>query len=85
MLTLVIILDTGEDDITELCEVLTPIEAKWDCFATQLGILPSKTGAIARKHGNDPTLCLKDVLYTWLNKKHNIQKHGKRAVLEESV
>ena len=72
-------LGTGEDDITELCKVLTPIEAKWDCFATQLGILPSKTDAIARKHGNDPTLCLKDVLYFWLKGEHNIQKHGKQS------
>ena len=76
--------DTEKEAVTELCEVLTPIEAKWDCFATQLGILPSKTGAIARKHLYDPTLCLKDVLYTWLNEKHNFTKAW-APVLEDSV
>ena len=79
MLTLVIMLGTGEDDITELCKVLTPIEAKWDCFATQLGILPSKTNAIGRKHYYDPKLCLRDVLNIWLNGGYNIQKHGHQS------
>ena len=72
--------DTEEDDITELCKILTPIEAKWDCFATQLGILPNKTGAIGRKNHFNPTLCLKDVLETWLNGEYNIQKHGHQSL-----
>ena len=72
--------DTEKDDITKLCEVLAPIEAKWDCFATQLGILPDKTSTIGRKNQYDPTLCLKDVLDTWLNGGYNIQKHGHQSL-----
>ena len=79
ILILVIMFDTEKDDITELCKVLTPIEAKWDCFATQLGILPDKTDAIGRKHLYDPILCLKDVLSTWLKGEYNIQKHGQHS------
>ena len=71
--------DTEEDAIAELCAVLTPIEAKWDCFGTQLGILPEKTSAIGRKHGNNPTLCLRDVLNTWLNGGYNIAIHGHQS------
>ena len=72
-------LDTEKDAITELCAVLTPIEAKWDCFATQLGILPEKTDCIGRKNYHDPTLCLKDVLNTWLNGGYNIAIHGQQS------
>ena len=79
MLTLVIMFDTEKEAVTELCEVLTPIEAKWDCFATQLGILPEKTDTIGRKNHYNPTLCLKDVLNTWLNGKYNIQIHGRQS------
>ena len=68
--------DTGEDDITELCKALDPIKAKWESFATQLGILPHTTDDIKLKHHCVPTLCLKDVLNTWLKKGYNIQKHG---------
>ena len=66
--------DTEADDITELCEVLTPIEAKWECFGTQLGIL--KTDAIGLGNNYKPALCLKGVLDTWLQKDYNTAKHG---------
>ena len=79
VLTLVIMLDTGEDDITELCKVLNPIKAKWDCFATQLGILPDTTDDIGRKNHYDSTVCLKDVLNFWLKGGHNIQNHGHQS------
>ena len=72
-------LGTEKDDITELCKVLTPIEAKWDCFATQLGILPDKTDTIGRKNLKNPTLCLQDVLSTWLKGDYNIQKDGHQS------
>ena len=78
MLTLVII-GTEEDAITELCAVLTPIKAKWESFATQLGILPDTTDDIGLKHHYNPTLCLKDVLNTWLKRGYNIRKHGHQS------
>ena len=65
--------------ITELCKVLNPIKAKWDCFATQLGILPDTTDDIGRKNHYNSTLCLKDVLNTWLKGGYNIQKHGHQS------
>ena len=71
--------DTEKDDITVLHKVLTPIEAKWDCFATQLGILPDTTDAIGRKNQYVPNLCLKDVLFTWLKGEYNIRKHGHQS------
>ena len=53
--------------------------AKWDYFATQLGILPAKINAIGRKNHYVPTLCLKDVLSTWLIGGYNIQRHGHQS------
>ena len=70
---------TEEDAITELCKVLNPIKAKWESFATQLGILPDTTDDIKLKHHHDSTLCLKGVLNTWLKGGYNIQKHGHQS------
>ena len=70
---------TGENDIIELCEVLAPIKTKWECVATQLGILPDKTNIIGHKHSYDPTLCLKYVLQIWLIGDYNIQRHGHQS------
>ena len=50
------------------------IRAKWELVGIQLGVHPDTIGAIKSNNRGDPTLCLKDVLITWL-KKYDTQRH----------
>ena len=51
------------------------IQAKWELLGSQLGIKDGKIAAIKLRNGGDPTLCLKDMLGTWLKGSHNTQRH----------
>ena len=51
------------------------IRAKWELLGIQLGIDNGTIAAIKLENGGDPTLCLKDVLSTWLNENYDTQRH----------
>ena len=52
------------------------IRAKWELLGIQLGIDDGTIEAIESKNRGDPTLCLKDVLSTWLKENYDTQQHG---------
>ena len=50
--------------------------AKWELLGIHLGIDNGTIEALKSKNGGNPTLCLKDVLSTWLNENYDTQRHG---------
>ena len=70
---------TEKDDQADLHKALTPIAARWDSFAIQLGILYETTQLIKRRNYHDPTDCLNDALSEWLKGDYNKQRHGHQS------
>ena len=67
---------TDETDITELKKELVPIQAKWEDFALQLGILFNKIKTIKLRNNGEPATCLNEVLGEWVNVEYDTKKHG---------
>ena len=67
---------TGTGDLPHVLSQVIAIRAKWELLGIQLGIDDGTIAAIKSKNGGDPTLCLKDVLSTWLKENYDTQRHG---------
>ena len=50
--------------------------AKWELLGIRLGIDNGTIEAIKSKNHGISTLCLKEVLSTWLNENYDTQQHG---------
>ncbi len=76
---------TGEDDLFDVIEELTPITAKWKSIGTGLRLKRGKRDEIGAAHPGKPSQCLSDVVSSWLNKEYDWKRFGEptwRRVVE---
>ncbi len=67
---------TGEDDLFDVIEELTPISSKWKSIGTGLRLKRGKLNEIGAAHPGNPSECLSDVVFSWLNKEYDWKRFG---------
>lgn len=69
-------------EISQLNDILKTLEncyvssADWTNLGLKLGLYYPTLLAIGKKFNGDPSDCLKDCLYQWLEKKDNVMAYG---------
>ena len=69
-------LGPGEDDLPDVLEAVLDIAARWKSLGTALRIRPAEMDTISAIHHNDPTECLRDVLFGWLQQRYDTKRFG---------
>lgn len=63
-------------DLSEVLKAATSLQAKWESFATVLGMKQDTIERIQQDHPRDSAFCLKEVLKEWLKKNYDTFRHG---------
>ena len=65
-----------EDHIVDVMEAVLDIAARWKSLGAALRIKHAELETISSTHPNDPTECLRAVLYAWLLQCYDVRQLG---------
>lgn len=67
---------TGEDDIFDIMDALSPVASKWKAIGTALRIKRNKLDELELKHKGDVHDCLADTVAEYVHMCYDTKKHG---------
>ena len=68
--------NTGEDDMFDVIEALSPVAAKWKAIGTALRIRRNKLDEFESTHKGDVQDCLADTVAEYVRMGYDTKKHG---------
>ncbi len=68
--------NTGEDDIFDIIDALSPVAAKWKAIGTALRIKRSKLAEFESTHKGDVLECLADTVEEYVRMGYDTKKYG---------